>query len=175
MTETFDAARISPVPLPGPDAVAPDPYRGIYPMPMFVTVPTTDLAGSARFWTEGLGFIELFSIPGALVHLRRWAFQDVLLVPGASPGPGLSLSIACVQHQQAGIAERCQRLRPGSADDPYPTLWNTIDLPVTTPEGVRVVLPAALPLDEEAVQRLAAVGITAPPSREATPPGSRDT
>ena len=80
MNENFDAFEVSPVPAPGPDAVVPPLYRGIYGMPAFVSVPTTDLAASVDFWTRGLGFFELFSIPGTLVHLRRWAFQDVLLV-----------------------------------------------------------------------------------------------
>ena len=39
------------------------------------------------FWTEALGFFPLFSIPGRLVHLRRWAFQDVLLVPAPQEPP----------------------------------------------------------------------------------------
>lgn len=51
------------------------------------------------FWVRGLGFFELFAIPGRLVHLRRWAFQDVLLVPAASvpeQAPPMSFSFACV-------------------------------------------------------------------------------
>lgn len=80
MSDYYNAFEISPVPTPGPDAVAPEPFRGIYGMPAFVKIPTGDLAASVDFWTRGLGFIELFTIPGSLVHLRRWAFQDVLLV-----------------------------------------------------------------------------------------------
>jgi len=76
-----NAFEISPVPPPGPDAVPPEPFRGIYGMPAFATIPTDDLAASTELWIRGLGFFELFSIPGQIVHLRRWAFQDVLLVP----------------------------------------------------------------------------------------------
>ena len=39
MTDTFPAFDLSPVPVPGPDAVAPEPFRGIYGMPQFVTLP----------------------------------------------------------------------------------------------------------------------------------------
>ena len=39
------------------------------------------MAASVDFWTRGLGFFELFAAPGRVTHLRRWAFQDVLLVP----------------------------------------------------------------------------------------------
>ncbi|WP_454115950.1 VOC family protein [Microbacterium aurum] len=55
MTDLPDAFDISPVPAPGPDAVAPPLFRGIYGMPMFVTIPTADLAASIDFWTRGLG------------------------------------------------------------------------------------------------------------------------
>jgi hypothetical protein len=46
MTDHYPAFHVSPVPEPGPDAVAPEVFRGIYGMPMFVTVPTDDLAAS---------------------------------------------------------------------------------------------------------------------------------
>lgn len=35
----YNAFEISPVPAPGPDAVAPEPFRGIYGMPAFVNIP----------------------------------------------------------------------------------------------------------------------------------------
>ena len=40
---TFNAFEMSPVPAPSEDAQPPEPFRGIYGMPMFVTVPTSDL------------------------------------------------------------------------------------------------------------------------------------
>ncbi|MFD0855655.1 VOC family protein [Actinomadura adrarensis] len=72
MTDYYDAFEISPVPPPGPDAKPPEIYRGIYGMPMYVTVPTPDLAASVDFWTRGLGFVDLFTVPGQITHLRRW-------------------------------------------------------------------------------------------------------
>ncbi|WP_390884460.1 VOC family protein, partial [Actinomyces oris] len=98
---TFNAFEMSPVPAPSEDAQPPEPFHGIYGMPMFVTVPTSDLDASVDFWTEALGFFTLFSIPGQLVHLRRWAFQDVLLVPAPqapapADGPSMSVSFSCV-------------------------------------------------------------------------------
>lgn len=88
MSSYHNALDMSPVPAPGPDAVAvaPEPFHGIYGMPSFVTIPTADLAASVDFWTRGLDFFELFSVPGQLVHLRRWTFQDVLLVPDSRRG-----------------------------------------------------------------------------------------
>lgn len=94
MNDFFKAFEMSPAPAPDPDAVAPEPFRGIYGMPMFVTIPTQDLNASTDFWARDLGFIELFTIPDQVVHLRRWAFQDVLLVP-APPETGRPASRGC--------------------------------------------------------------------------------
>jgi hypothetical protein len=167
MSDHYNAFEISPVPVPGPDAVAPEPFRGIYGMPAFLTVPSTDLAGSVDFWTRGLGFFDLFSVPGRLVHLRRWAFQDVLLVPAEAvpDGPtGAHVSFACVLNEVDALVEHCRAIRPGSVSAPADTPWNTRDVEVITPENVRIVFTAGKPYDAagEAVQRLADIGITLP-------------
>lgn len=142
MTDHYSAFDVSPVPVPAVDAEPPEVFRGIYGMPMFVTVPTSDLAASVDFWTRGLGFIDLFTIPGRLTHLRRWAFQDVLLVPSGRPAepPTLSVSFACVLSQVDTIAAACEGLLPGCVTGPARTPWNTVDLEVITPENARVVL-----------------------------------
>ncbi|MFI7063213.1 VOC family protein [Kribbella sp. NPDC050124] len=140
----------SPVPIPALDATAPEVYREIYGMPMFVTIPTNDLAVSKDFWIRGLGFIDLFSAPGGQVtHLRRWAFQDVLLVPGAAAAEAsaLSISFACVLGQLDEVAARCLELVPGCTEGPEVKPWNSVELTVTTPENARVTMTAARPLD----------------------------
>ena len=154
MADYYNAFEMSPVPDPAEDAVAPEPHRGIYAMPMFLISPTTDMAASTQFWLEGLGFIDLFSVPGQLVHLRRWAFQDVLLVPGeqASEAPALTVSFSCVQSQIPQVAAACEELLPGSTSGPRQTPWNTTDLEVTTPERARVVMTAARPYDPDSPQ-----------------------
>ncbi|MFC5909256.1 VOC family protein [Streptacidiphilus monticola] len=167
MSHYYDAFEMSPVPAPGPDAVAPEPFHGIYGMPAFVTIPTTDLAASVHFWTRGLGFFELFAIPGRLVHLRRWAFQDVLLVSAPAvpeQAPALSVSFACVLNQIDPLVEACRTVLPGSVDDPRDTPWNTRDVAVTTPENARIVFTAAKPFDPagQEARNLAAIGITPP-------------
>lgn len=151
MTEYYNAFEMSPVPDPAEDAVAPEPHRGIYAMPAFLTIPTADLETSTRFWLEGLGFIDLFSVPGQLVHLRRWAFQDVLLVAGeqGTEAPALTVSFACVQSQIPQVGTACEKLLPGSTDGPRQTPWNTTDLEITTPEHARVVFTAARPFDPD--------------------------
>ncbi|MFJ4499562.1 VOC family protein [Streptomyces sp. NPDC088864] len=167
MSDYYNAFEMSPVPAPGPDAVAPEPFRGIYGMPAFVTIPTADLAASTDFWVRGLGFFELFGVPGTLVHLRRWAFQDVLLVAAESvpaQPPAMSFSFSGVLDQIEPLAEACRALRPDSVEGPRDTPWNTRDVEVITPENARVVFTAAKPYDpaSEAARNLAAMGITAP-------------
>ncbi|GAB3149710.1 hypothetical protein GCM10027290_36360 [Micromonospora sonneratiae] len=167
MSDYYNAFEISPVPDPGPDAVAPELFRGIYAMPAFATIPTSDLAESLDFWTRGLGFFELFSIPGTLVHLRRWAFQDVLLVSAASvpaQAPAMSFSFSCVLNQIDSLVEACRALSPNSVDGPRDTPWNTRDVEVITPENARIVLTAAKPFDPDSqeARNLEAIGITPP-------------
>ena len=60
---TFNAFEMSPVPTPSKDAQPPEPFHGIYGMPMFVTVPTSDLDASVDFWTEALGFFPCSAFP----------------------------------------------------------------------------------------------------------------
>ena len=161
MTRSSDAFEISPVPPPGPDAVAPPLFRGIYGMPMFVTLPTSDLTASVDFWTRGLGFFELFGIPGRMVHLRRWAFQDVLLVAGEGNEivPTSRVSFACVLGQ---IPEILAPLREVGVDaDSHDSPWNTRDIDVVTPENVRVTFTAAKVFDPDSAEgrNLRRVGI----------------
>src|SRR5690625_896120 len=111
MSDYYNAFEMSPVPDPGPDTVPPEPFRGIYAMPAFVTIPTSDLAGSVDFWIRGLGFVELFSVPGAIVHLRRWAFQDVLLIQEESTPeqpPAIGVSFSYVLSQIDSVVEACR-------------------------------------------------------------------
>lgn len=156
----------SPVPVPALDAAAPDIYREIYGMPMFVTLPTRDLAASKDFWVRGLGFVDLFSIPDRLTHLRRWAFQDVLLVPAEPAGEpaAMSVSFACVLSQLDEIATRCEQLVPGCVSGPAEMPWNSVELTVVTPENARVVMTAARPLNPNSPQadNLRAMGIEVP-------------
>lgn len=170
MSHYYDAFDMSPVPDAGPDTVAPEPYRGIYAMPAFVRIPSSDLEASVDFWTRGLGFIDLFSVPDTIVHLRRWAFQDVLLVPTTNtPGqtPGMSLSFSCVMSQIEAVFEACRVLSPNSVTEPQDTFWNTRDLEIITPENVRVVFTAAKPYDRDSqeARNLDSMGIPAPEAR----------
>ncbi len=167
MSNYYNAFEVSPVPAPGPDAVAPEPYRGIYGMPSFVTIPTTDLTASVDYWTRALDFFELFSVPDQLVHLRRWAFQDVLLVHAASAPdqvPTVSFNFACVLNQIDALVAACRAHDAGVVREPRDTPWGTRDVEVITPEKARVVFTAAKPFDpaSQTAKNLESIGITAP-------------
>lgn len=162
----------SPVPLPSLDAAPAEIHRGFYGMPMFCVAPTRDLDASRDFWIEGLGFIDLFTAPGQLTHLRRWAFQDVLLVPAEGPGAvgavgadhPMRVSFSCVVSQIHEVAARCERLLPGSTEEPRVMPWNSLELTVVTPENTHVVMTAARPIDPKGPQaaHLRSIGIEVP-------------
>jgi catechol 2,3-dioxygenase-like lactoylglutathione lyase family enzyme len=159
----------SPVPDPGSGAKAPAITRDIYGMPAFATLLVADVAATVSWYTDGLGFINLFTIPGpdgspALVHLRRWQFQDLLVRPSFGPGtppvtapvtapvtpPGtagssLFLSFAAVYDEVEGLAERARAHGAGAVDGPTDTPWNTRDLTTTDPDGNTVVFTAGRP------------------------------
>ena len=154
----------SPVPAPAAGAQAPPISRAIYGMPMFATLQARDLAATVSWYTEGLGFINLFTMPGPdgaplLVHLRRWQFQDLLVRPArgpatpgdrpargpATPGSTCQLSFAAVYGELDALAERARAHAAGQVDGPADTPWNTRDLTATDPDGQVVVFTAARP------------------------------
>ena len=143
----------SPVPDPAPGARAPEISRAIYGMPMFATLLARDIGATVSWYTAGLGFINLFTIPGphgdpVLVHLRRWQFQDLLVRPAReqiAPGNGCTLSFAAVYDELDGLAERARSHGGGRVDGPADTPWNTRDLTTTDPDGNVVTFTAARP------------------------------
>lgn len=150
----------SPVPAPGHDVPAPPISRAIYGMPMFATLQVADIDRTVSWYTEGLGFIQLFALPGSdgpvLVHLRRWQFQDLLVRPAGEPvrpGTGCSLTFAAVYGEIDKMAEMAQDHGAGQVEGPADTSWNTRDLTTVDPDGNVVIFTAARP-PEEADSRL---------------------
>jgi uncharacterized glyoxalase superfamily protein PhnB len=144
----------SPVPMPG--ETAPPISRAIYGMPMFATLLVADLGRTTSWYIDGLGFIDLFSIPGSdgpvLVHLRRWQFQDLLVRPAPGPttrGDGLTLSFAAVHHELDALAAQARSHGGGRVDGPTDTPWNTRDLTTVDPDGNVVIFTAARPRDQQ--------------------------
>jgi catechol 2,3-dioxygenase-like lactoylglutathione lyase family enzyme len=143
----------SPVPAPAAGAEPPPISRAIYGMPMFATLLARDLQATVSWYTDGLGFINLFTMPGpdgapVLVHLRRWQFQDLLIRPArgpVTPGDGCQLSFAAVYGELDALAERARAHGAGRVDGPADTPWNTRDLTAADPDGQVVVFTAARP------------------------------
>jgi catechol 2,3-dioxygenase-like lactoylglutathione lyase family enzyme len=145
----------SPVPAPAPGASPPPISRAIYGMPMFATLGVADLDATTSWYLDGLGFISLFTVPGpagpALVHLRRWQFQDLLVRPASepiTPGNGCRLNFAAVLDELDALAERARGHGAGRVEGPVDTAWNTRDLTTIDPDGNVVVFTAGRPADQ---------------------------
>lgn len=121
-------------------------------MPVFVTLEAADLDATLSWYVDGLGFVVLFTVPGpdgpALVHLRRWTFQDLLVRPATgptTPGTGPAVGFAAVHDEIDALAERARAHGGGRVVDLADTPWNTRDLTTVDPDGNTVVLTAARP------------------------------
>lgn len=107
-----------------------------------------------------------------MVHLRRWAFQDILLVPAGGDTPAvrspLQIYVSCVLGQLESVAGACRDLSRDSVTGPYDTGWRTRDIDVLTPERTQVLFTAARPFDPDNVegQNLTSVGILGPDAAE---------
>jgi len=128
------------LPQPGQDL-----DRSIYVMPTFVTFECADIDRTARWYVDGLGFFVVAQYPG-LTHLRRWRYQDILLVDrqsdASTPSRGVRLTIAAGDEDLVARAERARGTGLGETKGPAATGWNTIDLACTDPDGHVVIFTA---------------------------------
>jgi hypothetical protein len=126
--------------------------RDIYGMPAFVTLTVPDVRATAAWFTGSLDFIELFAMPPGdepeLIHLRRWRYQDILLrrgeTAGEPVGDGIQLSFAAVYDELDDLAATA-RAAGAHLEGPYDTRWNTRDLTIVAPTGLRLVFTARRP------------------------------
>lgn len=131
------------------NSVEPVISRDIYPMPAFVTLTVADLDRTIDWYVNALDFVVLFTVPGpggapALVHLRRWRYQDLLVRPGhgAAPNGEWTIGMMAALGQLDDLGERARAHGGGRVDGPLDTPWNTRDLHVTDPDGYTVVYTA---------------------------------
>jgi catechol 2,3-dioxygenase-like lactoylglutathione lyase family enzyme len=128
--------------------------KDIYGMPVFLTLTVADIDRTVDWYTNGLDFISLFAIPGpdsrpALVHLRRWRYQDILVREGEpSAGGEWTLGVMAAVDQLDEIAQRARAHGGGVVEGPADTPWNTRDVRVTDPDGYTVVYTARRPAEE---------------------------
>lgn len=136
------------------DNITPEVTRDIYGMPTFATLTVADIDRTVDWYVNGLDFISLFTMPGpdgvpALVHLRRWRYQDILVRRGVAPvGGEWTISFMAIAEQLDAVAERARRHGGGDVDGPAATPWNTRDLRLTDPDGYTVVFTARRPEGE---------------------------
>lgn len=140
---------------PAPEAPVHAIDREIYGMPSFVSLEVSDLADSSLWYQQALGFVELAVLPGpagsaALIHLRRYRYQDVLLRPAdAAPSPSptvtVGLAFAGSIDELRRQAEVAGSLTSGHVEGPVETPWHTVDVRFRDPDGHQLVLTARSP------------------------------
>ncbi len=136
----------------------------IYVMPACATLAVSDLDASRRWYVEGLGFAVLAEVPGpsggvALIHLRRWRYQDLLLVPGrspdASPARGIRLTFSAHGADLDALVAQARTVGGGIGgvggvvEGPCATPWNTRDVVARDRDGYEVVFTSTLPVDRQ--------------------------
>jgi catechol 2,3-dioxygenase-like lactoylglutathione lyase family enzyme len=130
----------------------------IYAMPAFATLSVSDLERSRRWYVEGLGFVTLAEVPGpsgdvALIHLRRWRYQDLLLVrargPLSSGNRGIRLTFSAHGTGLDALVTQARATGGGSVEGPMATPWNTLDVLARDPDGHEVVFTSRLPPDQQ--------------------------
>ncbi len=126
----------------------------IYVMPSFATLAVSNVERSQRWYVEGLGFALLAEVPGpsgevALIHLRRWRYQDLLLFPARSPLPptdrGIRLTFSAHGTDLDALVASARATGGGSVEGPTATPWNTLDVLARDPDGYEVVFTSTLP------------------------------
>ena len=118
----------------------------IYPMPAFPVLSVSDLAASARWYQEALGFQHIFTMAGPgggpmLVHLRWVKYADVLLnARPMAPGPrgaGVTLTFSAwlAERPVDEIAAQAEKAGAHIVAPPADMPWNTRECTIADPDG----------------------------------------
>ncbi len=140
----------------------------IYPMPAFPVLNVTDLAASARWYEEALGFGNVFTMPGpggapALVHLRWAKYADLLIVvrPQADGprGLGVTLTFGCwgTGTTVDALAARAAAAGATIISPAAPTPWNTHECTIADPDGYRLTFTEPVNMEQTLDQTIANV------------------
>lgn len=128
----------------------------IYVMPAFATLSVSDLDRSRHWYVAGLGFALLAEVPGpsgsvALLHVRRWRYQDLLLVPARHPivatARGIRLTFSAHGADLDALVARARMTPGGTVEGPTPTPWNTLDVVARDLDGYEIVFTTQLPAE----------------------------
>ena len=114
-----------------------------YPMPLFVKLFVRDVARSADWYREALGFRSVYAMPGSdgrqvMNHIRLDRYQDLMLL-GGPPGRelaaerGFVINLTFTGDMQA-LAERA-RATGATVEGPVARPWNALEVTATDPDG----------------------------------------
>jgi uncharacterized glyoxalase superfamily protein PhnB len=115
-----------------------------YPMPLFVKLSVRDVAASARWYEDALGFRSVYALPGeggaqAMNHLRLGRYQDLMLIaqPQGSDESNRGQGVVINLTLNEGIDDLARRAESAGAEveGPQETPWNTRELTVSDPDG----------------------------------------
>ena len=137
-----------------------DTPEEIYPMPAFPMLNVTDLAASARWYQEALGFQHIFTMPGpggvpGLVHLRWVKYADLLLASRpAADGPrgvGVTLSYSAYLAERTvdDIAAQAAAAGATVAAPPADMPWNARECTIQDPDGYRLTFSQPINIHRE--------------------------
>lgn len=136
----------------GPRAAA---QLEIYGMASFPLLAVGDLARSAAWYQDALGFQDVFTFRmgdgrPVLAHLRWRTYADLLLAPEPAPPPhdrgaGVTLVFSMPDHDPFvdALAERARAHGGTVAAGPADTPWNTRDVTILDPDGYRLTFTGA--------------------------------
>ncbi len=127
-----------------------------YPMPMFVKLLVRDVAASAEWYRDALGFRSVYALAGdnsaqIMNHLRLGRYQDLMLIAQpqilgeASKGQGVVINLTI----EKGIDDLAQRARSMGAkvEGPTETAWNTQEVTIADPDGYMLTFSQVVDAD----------------------------
>ena len=138
----------------------------IYPMPSFPMLNVTDLAASARWYQEALGFRHIFTMRGQgdvplLVHLRWVKYADLLLtsrpVTQGTRGVGVILYFSAYLAQRSidEIAAQAEAHGANIVDSPSQKPWNSRECTIEDPDGYRLTFSEPVNIQRDFEQVIA--------------------
>lgn len=118
----------------------------IYPMPVFCTLTVKNVEESLN-WYNALGFRSIFSLHDldtkelCFAHLRRYKYQDILLIKGESDKINNGHGIAITFQAWTDIDMLTKKGRENGLCiriEPHNTLWNTRDVTFEDKDGYNI-------------------------------------
>jgi uncharacterized glyoxalase superfamily protein PhnB len=144
----------------------------IYPMPSFPILIVSDLAKSAAWYQEALGFTHIFTMNGPegaplLVHLRWVKYADLLMSshPAVSEprGAGITLNFSAYLAGRTvdEIAARAEAAGSRIVTPPGDRPWNARDCTIADPDGYQLTFTEPINIGssfDEVIERASRAG-----------------